>query len=184
MRKNFPLVMLVAVLLVSLVVPAMAQLRGPAGPDNSPKIGDMAPDFVVTPGGRGGAASNLKDFQGKKNVILMFFPGAFTPGCTTEFTEAGAQYDKFTALNIEILGISADLSGAQAAFKKSVDAKNTFVSDRDLSIATKYDANNANSAKRSYFLIDQTGKIIWKSTNNSLIPTDKLLTDITPLLKK
>jgi len=114
----------------------------------------------------------------------MFFPGAFTPGCTTEFTEAGAQFDKFTALNIEILGISADLPGAQGAFKTSVGAKNTFVSDRDLSIATKYDANNAESAKRSYFLIDQTGKILWKSTNNSLIPTEKLLTDISPLLKK
>jgi len=58
------------------------------------------------------------------------------------------------------------------------------VSDRDLSIATKYDANNPDNAKRYYFLIDQAGKIIWKSTNNSLIPTEKLLTDITPLVKK
>jgi len=113
----------------------------------------------------------------------MFFPGAFTPGCTTEFTEAGQQYDKFTALNVEMLGISADQPGALNAFKTSVGAKNNFVSDRDLSIATKYDANNADNAKRYYFLIDQTGKIVWKSTNNSLIPTDKLLADITPLLK-
>jgi len=181
MRRNFPLMM---ALIAALAIPVFGQLRGPAGPDNSPKVGDMAPDFAVSRGGRGGPASNLKDFQGKKNVLLMFFPGAFTPGCTTEFTEAGAQYDKFTALNIEILGISADLAGAQAAFKTSVGAKNTFVSDRDLSIATKYDANNPESAKRYYFLIDQTGKILWKSTNNSLIPTEKLLTDITPLLKK
>jgi len=181
MRKSLPLILS---LLVALAIPVFGQLRGPAGPDNSPKVGDMAPDFAVSKGGRGGPASNLKDFQGKKNVILMFFPGAFTPGCTTEFTEAGAQFDKFTALNIEILGISADLPGAQAAFKTNVMAKNTFVSDRDLSISTKYDANGADFSKRYYFLIDQTGKILWKSTNNSLIPTDKLLTDITPLLKK
>ena len=181
MRKSFPLMM---VLIVALAIPVFGQLRGTTGPDNSPKVGDMAPDFAVSKGGRGGPASNLKDFQGKKNVMLMFFPGAFTPGCTTEFTEAGAQYDKFTALNIEILGISADLAGAQGAFKTSVGAKNTFVSDRDLSIAAKYDANGPDFAKRYYFLIDQTGKIIWKSTNNSLIPTEKLLTDITPLLKK
>jgi peroxiredoxin Q/BCP len=177
---------MIAVLVMALAIPVLGQLRAPAaaGPDNSPKVGDMAPDFAVSRGGRGGPASNLKDFQGKKNVMLMFFPGAFTPGCTTEFTEAGAQADKFAALNIEILGISADLPGAQGAFKTSVMAKNTFVSDRDLSIATKYDANGADFAKRYYFLIDQTGKIIWKSTNNSLIPTEKLLTDITPLLKK
>ncbi len=49
-------------------------------PDNSPKVGEMAPDFVVKPGGRGGAAVNLKDYQGKQNVLIEFFPGAFTPG--------------------------------------------------------------------------------------------------------
>jgi peroxiredoxin len=181
MRKSVLLMML---LIVALSIPALGQLRGPAGPDNSPKVGDMAPDFVVSPGGRGGPASSLKDFQGKKNVLLMFFPGAFTPGCTTEFTEAGQMHDKFTALNVELLGISADLPGALNAFKTSVGAKNTFVSDRDLSIATKYDANNANNAKRYYFLIDQTGKIVWKSSNGSLIPTEKLLADISPSLAK
>ena len=181
MRKFFPLTL---VLIGAMAIPMFGQLRGPAGPDNSPKVGDLAPDFAVSKGGRGGPASNLKDFQGKKNVLLMFFPGAFTPGCTTEFTEAGQQYDKFTALNVEMLGISADQPRALNAFKTSVGAKNNFVSDRDLSIATKYDANNADNAKRYYFLIDQTGKIVWKSTNNSLIPTDKLLADITPLIKK
>ena len=183
MRKCLPWTLLLS---LALAIPVVGQLRAPAaaGPDNSPKVGDMAPDFAVSRGGRGGPASNLKDFQGKKNVLLMFFPGAFTPFCTTEFTEAGQQFDKFTTLNIELLGISADLPGAQGAFKTSVGAKNTFVSDRDLSIATKYDANNPDSAKRYYFLIDTTGKIVWKSTNNSLIPTEKLLTDIGPLVKK
>src|SRR6187399_1872004 len=137
MRKNILLVMLVV---VALTIPALGQLRGPAGPDNSPKVGDMAPDFAVSAGGRGGPASNLKDFQGKKNVLLMFFPGAFTPGCTTEFTEAGQTFDKFTSMNIEMIGISADLPGAQAKFKETVGAKNTFVSDRSLAISQKYDA--------------------------------------------
>ena len=183
MRKFVPWMLLLS---LALTLPIAGQLRAPAaaGPDNSPKIGDVAPDFAVSRGGRGGPASNLKDFQGKKNVLLMFFPGAFTPGCTTEFTEAGQQFDKFTALNIELLGISADLPGAQGQFKTTVGAKNTFVSDRDLSIATKYDANNPDFAKRYYFLIDTAGKVIWKSTNNSLIPTEKLLADITPLVKR
>src|SRR2546428_8589352 len=162
---------------------AHAQLA-PAGPDNAPKIGDIAPDFQVTAGGRGGAAMNLKDFQGKKKVLVMFFPGAFTPGCTTEFTEAGQNFDKFTAMNIEMIGISADLPGAQNKFKETVGAKNTFVSDRSLAIAQKYDAANPNNAKRYYFLIDQSGKIVWKSTNNSLIPTEKLLTDLGQVVKK
>jgi len=169
------------ILALLLALPVYAQLT--AGPDNSPKGGEVAPDFPI-PGGRGAPTGALKDFQGKKNVLLMFFPGAFTPGCTTEFTEAGQQYDKFTALNIEMLGISADLPGEQNEFKKTVGAKNAFVSDRSLGISMKYDAAAANNSKRYYFLIDQTGKILWKSSNNSLIPTDQLLGQVSKALGK
>jgi peroxiredoxin Q/BCP len=165
-----------------------AQLT-PAGPDNAPKVGDMAPDFQVNPGGRGAAAMNLKDFLGKKKVLIMFFPGAFTPGCTTEFTEAGQFYDKLNAQNIVLLGISADLPGAQRAFKEAVAPKDAsgkpialenlmFVSDRTLSVAMKYDAANVNNAKRYYFLVDEKGKIIWRSVTGGLIPTEKLIAEI------
>jgi len=179
MRKLLPLI-----LAMTLTVPVFGQLT--AGPDNSPKVGDVAPDFQIPSATRGAPPSNLKDFQGKKNVLLMFFPAAFSPGCTTEFTEAGQNYDKFTALNIEMIGISRDLQFSLNKFKDSVGAKNSFVSDVELGIAPKYDAKTANSStfKRHYFLIDQTGKIVWKSTNGSLIPTDKLLTDLGQVLKK
>jgi len=169
-------------LILALAIPALAQLN--AGPDNSPKVGDVAPDFQIPGPQRGAPPTNLKDFQGKKKVLLMFFPGAFTPGCTTEFTEAGQTFDKFSAMNIEMLGISADLPGAQAKFKETVGAKNAFVSDRSLAISTKYDAAGPNNSKRYYFLIDETGKIVWKSTNNTLIPTEKLLGDLGQFAKK
>jgi len=169
-------------LVLVLCIPAFGQLAAP-GADNSPKVGDLAPDFQIPGPQRGAPPTNLKDFQGKKKVLLMFFPGAFTPGCTTEFTEAGQQFDKFAAMNIELLGISADLPGAQAKFKETVGAKNAFVSDRALSISQKYDAANPNNSKRYYFLIDEGGKIVWKNTNNQLIPTDKLLGDIAQIGK-
>ena len=165
------------------------QLAAPAGPDNAPRIGEPAPDFQVTAGGRGAQPMSLKDYQGKKRVLLMFFPAAFSPGCTTEFTEAGQFYEKLTALNIQMLGISADLPFAQRAFKDSVSPKGpdgkplqlealTFVSDRSLAISQKYDAANPNGSKRYYFLIDDKGKILWRSVNNSLIPTEKLIADL------
>ncbi|HLQ79016.1 MAG TPA: redoxin domain-containing protein, partial [Terriglobia bacterium] len=88
-------------LALALAVPMLAQqLAAPAA--NSPKVGEMAPDFQVKPGGRGGAAVSLKDFQGKQNVLIEFFPGAFTPGCTQEFTDNGKEFDKYTALNVAI----------------------------------------------------------------------------------
>src|SRR5262249_30488418 len=122
MRKIIPVI-----LAQTFAVPVFGQLN--AGPDNSPKVGDAAPDFQMPAATRGAPPSSLKDFQGKKNVLLMFFPAAFSPGCTTEFTEAGVNYDKFTALNIEMVGISRDLQFSLNKFKDSVGAKNTFVSD-------------------------------------------------------
>jgi peroxiredoxin len=181
------------VITLLFAVSGFAQLTAP-GPDNAPKVGEMAPDFQVSAGGRGAQPTALKDLQGKKRVLLMFFPGAFTPGCTTEFTEAGQLYDKINALNIQMLGISADLPGAQRAFKDSVSPKGadgkplpleslTFVSDRSLAISQKYDAANPNNSKRYYFLIDDKGKIVWRSVNNTLIPTEKLLGDLSEVLK-
>jgi len=119
--------------------------------------------------------------------LIEFFPGAFTPGCTQEFTDNGKEFEKYTALNVVILGISADLPGAQTQFKTTVGAKNDFVSDRDLSIATKYGSQNPTSPqpmKRFYFLIDQSGKIVWADTSNRLILTDQLLPLVTAALKK
>jgi peroxiredoxin len=131
---------------------------------------------------RGSEAENLSDFEGEKKVLLMFFPGAFTPGCTTEFTEAGVYYDRFVEMNIELIGISRDLQGALNAFRDSVGAKNAFLSDPDMAVIEAYGAASARgAASRFYFLIDETGTIVWKSTNNSLIPTERLLEDLASL---
>lgn len=190
MKKTLCFVFAVTLL---FTVSGFAQLT-PAAPDNAPKVGDIAPDFQVNPGGRGAAAMSLKDFQGKKKVLLMFFPGAFTPGCTTEFTEAGQFYDKLTVMNIVMLGISADLPGAQRAFKEAVSPKDAagkaiplenimFVSDRTLATAMKYDAANPNAAKRFYFLVDEKGKIVWRSVTGGLVPTEKLIADLSTALQ-
>src|SRR5437667_158181 len=66
-RKLFVLAVVVA-----LAIPAFGQLTAP-GADNSPKVGDTAPDFAIPGPGRGAPSTSLKDFQGKKNVLLMFF---------------------------------------------------------------------------------------------------------------
>ena len=79
MRRLLPLI-----LLLVLAVPVVAQLQAP-GPDKSLKIGEMAPDFPIAPapGQRGAPATSLAQLTKEKNVLIMFFPAAFSPGCTT-----------------------------------------------------------------------------------------------------
>src|SRR5437870_13417649 len=117
---------LILILILALAAPAFGQLAAP-GPDNSPKVGDIAPDFQIPGPHRGAPPSNLKDFLGKKNVLLMFFPGAFTPGCTTEFTEAAQNIEKFSSINIELILVSADLPRALGKFNETVVSTYMFV---------------------------------------------------------
>jgi peroxiredoxin len=67
-----------AVAVLSTVV-ALSQTANP--PKTTLKVGDMAPDFSLVAGSTSNrVAVKLSDFRGKKNVILAFFPAAFTGG--------------------------------------------------------------------------------------------------------
>jgi peroxiredoxin len=88
-------------------------------------------------------------------------------------------------MNIEIIGISRDLSASQQKFKESVNAKNTFLSDPDVKVISAYGALSAQRvANRYYFLIDESGKLIWKSVTGQLIPVEKLISDLAEVVKK
>ena len=102
-----------------------------------------------------------------------------------EFTEFGNNQQKFDEMNIEVLGISRDLAPAQQKFKEFVNAKNTFLTDPDAKVISAYGALNANKiANRYYFLIDENGKLIWKSVTGQLIPVEKLVDDLAQVVKK
>jgi peroxiredoxin len=88
-------------------------------------------------------------------------------------------------MNIEVLGVSRDLSASQQKFKESVNAKNTFLSDPDAKIISAYGALNAQRvANRYYFLIDENGTLIWKNVTGQLIPVEKLVGDLAEVVKK
>ncbi len=78
MKKTLVLLLPLAVL--SIAISGYAQLQVP-GADNTPKLGEKPPDFEL-PKGLGPQAGTLgmKDFAGKKKVLLAFFPAAFTAG--------------------------------------------------------------------------------------------------------
>lgn len=64
-------------ILAAFTVAAFAQ-AAPAAPQTKLKVGDLAPDFILTD--TEGAKVKLSDFRGKKNVILAFYVLAFTGG--------------------------------------------------------------------------------------------------------
>lgn len=70
------------------------------------KVGDIAPDFTLT--SQTGESVSLKDFQGKKCVVLYFYPKDDTPGCTKEACAFRDRYEVFKEAGAEVIGISGD----------------------------------------------------------------------------
>ena len=78
MRKTAYL--LLPLIVLSMTVIAYAQLTAP-GPDNTPKVGEKPPDFELNKGlGAQAGTLGMKDFAGKKKVLLAFYPADFTAG--------------------------------------------------------------------------------------------------------
>ena len=71
-----------------------------------PKPGNMAPAFTLQD--QSGNKVSLKDFRGKKHVVLYFYPKAMTPGCTVQACGLRDSKRKLSARNAVALGISPD----------------------------------------------------------------------------
>lgn len=70
------------------------------------KVGDKAPDFTLADINQ--VKVNLSDYLGKKNVLLVFYPLAFSPVCSAQIPSYQKIYDKFEELDTEIIAISID----------------------------------------------------------------------------
>jgi peroxiredoxin len=120
----------------------------------------MAPDFTLP--STTGKPVTLSEFRGKKNVVLAFYPAAFTGGCTKEMTSYGANLDKFDGMETQVFGLSTDNSPSQKVFAEQTGAKFPMLSDfLSRKVSKEYGAlmENRGLANRATFVIDKQGKI-------------------------
>lgn len=108
---------------------------------------------------------SLSEYTGK-NVVLLFFPMAFTSVCTAELCEMRDNLHTYTDLNAEILAISVDSPFTLAKFKAEQDLPFLLLSDFNKEVSEAYDAlyetfamNMKGVSKRAAFVIDETGQI-------------------------
>jgi peroxiredoxin len=117
--------------------------------------------------------TNLKDvtlssFEGKKNVVLLFFPLAFSSVCTTELCTTRDNMKLYDSLNAEVIAISVDSSFSLKAFKEANNLNYSLLSDFNKQVSEGYDVlyedyfGMEGVSKRSVFVIDKSGEIIHK----------------------
>ena len=128
------------------------------------EVGQPAPDFTLP--GTAGSDVSLSSFKGNKNVVLFFFPKAFTGTCERQVAGHAADYDKFQKLNAEVLGVSTDQTPAQTAFAKQCgDDKFPLLSDHRFKVVMQYGVGKAEGGlpnDRAVFVIDKQGVIRYK----------------------
>lgn len=136
---------------------------------NSPQVGDVAPDFKAA--STSGSEIALRSFRGQRNVLLAFFPLAFTGTCTKELICFTEDFDQFAGKGIEILPISVDSVPSLREFKNKLQMKTELLSDFKRDISRAYGVLNDDRfySNRAYFLIDKSGVVRWAhvESNNS-----------------
>jgi thioredoxin-dependent peroxiredoxin len=121
--------------------------------------GSKAPDFTLP--SQSGVMVNLKDFIGKKPVVLFFYPKDDTPGCTKEACAFRDDYEEFDKLDAQVIGISSDSVESHRRFAKKHDLPFTLLSDEGRKVRRLYGVPNAFGLfpGRVTYVIDEEGVV-------------------------
>lgn len=125
------------------------------------KAGDQAPDFKLYNSEK--QEVNLADYRGK-NVVVLFFPLAFTSVCTAELCQMRDDIATYSRLNSDVVGISVDSLYTLAKFKEDQRLPFPLLSDFNKEVSQSFGSYYENFAfgmhgvsKRSAFVIDKEG---------------------------
>lgn len=155
----------------------MTESPAPA-PPNEPQqplqAGDLAPDFTLRD--QNGADVTLSSFRGRKNVVIVFYPFAFSGICTGELCEIRDNLGQFVSEDVQVLAISPDAMFSQRAFADREGYFFPLLADfwPHGAVARRYGIFDERGGVplRGTFLIDTEGIIRWTVVNGPVEPRD------------
>ena len=125
--------------------------------------GQIAPDFSLFNTEKNKV--NLADYKGK-NLVILFFPLAFTGVCTTELCSVRDNLNVYTSLNADVVGISVDSLFSLGKFKEEQQYNFPLLSDFNKETSQAYGAfydefvlDMKGVARRAAFVVDKVGVV-------------------------
>jgi peroxiredoxin Q/BCP len=109
------------------------------------KVGDKAPAFQSRDDRD--RSWDAAERVGKKWVVVYFYPGDFTPGCTAQAKAFKEQMNKLTELGVEVIGVSGDSAATHAKFKAAEKLNFTLLADEDGTVAKAFGVPFGKGAK-------------------------------------
>ncbi len=127
------------------------------------QIGSKAPEFALFSSEKNKVS--LADYAGK-NLVILFYPAAFTGVCTTELCNTRDNIAMYNNLNTDVVAISVDMVFTLEKFKAEQNLNFPLLSDFNKTASTAYDCLYAEwildmkgVSKRSAFVVDKEGII-------------------------
>ncbi|MDW8808254.1 peroxiredoxin [Streptomyces scabiei] len=131
------------------------------------QVGDKAPDFELKD--NHGATVRLAEFRGEKNVVVLFYPFAFTGVCTGELCELRDNLPKFVNDDVQLLAVSNDSIHTLRVFAEQEGLDYPLLSDfwPHGEVSRAYGVFDADKgcAVRGTFIIDKEGVVRWSVVN-------------------
>ncbi|MDS1268790.1 peroxiredoxin [Lipingzhangella sp. LS1_29] len=131
------------------------------------EVGQTAPDFELTD--QHGQTVRLSDFRGRKNVVLVFYPLAFSGVCSNELCELRDDVSEFQNEQVQLLSVSVDSMFAHRVWAEQEGFDYPLLSDfwPHGAVAQSYGVfdDTKGVAVRGTFLIDTEGTVRWKVVN-------------------
>ena len=140
------------------------------------EVGQQAPDFEIK--NQFGELVKLSDLRGEKNVVLVFYPFAFTPTCTGELCAIRDEKLSFENDDTQVFGISCDPAPSLKVFAEQEKLEYPLLSDfyPHGAVSKSYGVflEEKGFATRGTFVIDKAGVVRWSVVNS---PGDARSTD-------
>jgi peroxiredoxin len=152
-------------------------------------VGDKAPDFKLFSSEK--EEVSLENYKGK-NLIIQFFPAAFTGVCTAQMCEMRDGLKKYEKLNADIVGVSVDSPFTLGKFKEQETLNFPLLSDFNKKMVTDYGVYRENFvlgmigvANRAAFLVDKEGVVRYAEVLDSPgnLPNFQAMNEVLETLK-
>jgi peroxiredoxin len=143
-------------------------------------VGAAAPDFTLKDQNQ--KEVKLSDFQGKKNVVIVFYPLDWSPVCTNEHACFVNGMKDFEKLDAQVLGISVDSYWSHKAFAEKMGIHYPLLADFQPrgAVGDKFGVFMADKGitGRAIAIVDRGGKIAWfKNYDIPVVPDMKEVSD-------
>ncbi len=146
------------------------------------QVGEQAPDFTLP--AQDGTSVSLKEFRGKKAVVLCFYPKDDKLVCKKEACLIRDSYSQFVDAGAEVLGVSADSLESHRAFVSKRNLPYRLLSDRDGSVRKLYGIPKAAGGllhDRVTFVVDKDGTV--RLAHRSLMNAEEHVSEALRVLK-